>query len=171
MKLIDLRVVSAIQVDVTRDLLDVTSLMPEPDPAWRMNDAAGHRHYYRSPRNPYPSLRYVIDAWGMDEDGERFVRDAHMECRICGEHVRPGTLVRTDRRYAAGPASWSAVVTIAEPPVVTMQELFEAVDSAERCHFLFSTHEGDGRLFEIFSHTGGYLRLTIHGTGPLTRNG
>jgi hypothetical protein len=77
------------RLEVWTDMVDV-STMSGPDKGWRFTDAHGHEHRYVEAAWPYPTLTEVIDAtyWCADCHDEH--EDAHLECRICGEHIRPG---------------------------------------------------------------------------------
>jgi hypothetical protein len=94
-----------------QDPIDVTS-MHRPDTGWVMVDAHGHEHRWHvdgrpavsySPSATYdvPTLVYVKDGEETDEDGETY-EVGHLECRACGEHVRPGYTADTIRQYIPG---------------------------------------------------------------------
>ncbi len=73
-------------LEIRREMIDATTFLM-PDPRWRFVDAAGHEH--RRVGNALPTLRYVIDEWWADADGEEH-SDGHYECLECDEHVTPG---------------------------------------------------------------------------------
>lgn len=158
------------RIDWTTDMWDIRSAMPVPDPAWRFTDGQGHRHYYRSPRNPYPSLRSVVDAYGYDEDGERYTSRSHWECRVCGEWVTPGTKVETDKTFVPGLRAWRAVAVVQPATTALELDILNAVQTGECCRFVFQSGvSGEGIVTEVFAATDGPFTVTIQGTGPLTR--
>src|SRR5688572_26387248 len=82
------------------DMFEATSLS-RPDERWTFTDAAGHVHRWHEVGNPQPmttyrpewayevpTLKYVVDETGIDEDGYEYER-GHSECVVCGEHVTP----------------------------------------------------------------------------------
>ncbi len=97
-------------VDVSRDMIDVTSNVPYPDPDWRSTDASGHEHYRKD--DGYPTLRWIVDesAYSRVEHGflEEYPEAGHYECSICGERITPGTKVDAVRRYVPGPTRATA---------------------------------------------------------------
>lgn len=91
-----------------RDVIDVTTNLPRPDPNWRHTDRAGHRHHMQPGRAPYPTLRTVVDdAWWCSDCADEHT-DRHLECAQCGETITPGTVgPGAGREYAPGPATYS----------------------------------------------------------------
>lgn len=61
------------------------------DRNWTYTDTAGHRHHcdYHAPDH-YPTLRVVVDRTYWCEDCHDEHEDSHLECRQCGETIRPG---------------------------------------------------------------------------------
>jgi hypothetical protein len=61
------------------------------DAAWRFTDAAGHRHRCEyDAAEHWPTLREIADqTWWCDDCRDEHT-DTHWECRLCGEHIRPG---------------------------------------------------------------------------------
>lgn len=103
--------------ETTCDLIDVTS-NSRPDVGWRYVDPAGHEHrwhvrdresgdlvpartYNPSWRYEVPTVREVIYAEGIDEDGYDRT-DSHLECLQCGAHVRPGTCADAYQQHIPG---------------------------------------------------------------------
>jgi hypothetical protein len=74
--------------------IEVTSLSPRPDPAWRFVDASGHEHAYLD--RGYPTLKWVVDEEGyvIVEDGypDEYPPTGHYECGECGEEIKPGMM-------------------------------------------------------------------------------
>lgn len=96
-----------------RELVDVTSIS-RIDEHWTFTDAAGHVHRWHEVGNPepvtayrpewayeVPTLKYVVDETGIDEDGYEYER-GHSECLICGEHVTPGRTADTTQQMIPG---------------------------------------------------------------------
>jgi hypothetical protein len=76
---------------IEREIISVNYLS-DIDANWLFTDAHGHRHYcdYEAPDH-YPTLRQVTDEVFWCEDCEDEHERTHLECRLCGEMVRPGT--------------------------------------------------------------------------------
>jgi hypothetical protein len=86
-----------------------------PDPNWIFVDAKEHFHATSvEAASPHPTLIRQSKGDGFDdEDEETFVH--WFECRICGEHIEPGTmLIDGDnwRRTEPGPMTWYADIMI-----------------------------------------------------------
>ena len=65
------------------------------DPNWRHVDRAGHEHYYEETPSVggwhYPTLvKCGENEWCPE--CEEFHEITWLECRVCGEHVRPGSV-------------------------------------------------------------------------------
>lgn len=76
-------------LDIQRHYVDVCTFSPVMDSRWSFTDAAGHTHtpdsgtWHRvqdDPREPY---------FYTDDDGEEYNAPTHIECRECGERLRP----------------------------------------------------------------------------------
>jgi hypothetical protein len=88
---------STFNLSMTRDMIDVTSDRPSSDPNWRYTDRNGHEHRYD---HGYPTLDLVVDAEHWCDGNEGYARhdphmhvdEAHYECLICREVVKPGKL-------------------------------------------------------------------------------
>lgn len=76
---------------VERELIEVRSDQPRPDEQWRYTDHAGHDHYWQAGREPYPTLREVVDETYWCEDCEDEHTSSHLECPLCGETIVPGS--------------------------------------------------------------------------------
>lgn len=62
-----------------------------PAASWEFTDELGHEHYYSTdPGVPYPTLRVIYGATYWCEDCRDEHRHEHLECKICGEEIRPG---------------------------------------------------------------------------------
>jgi hypothetical protein len=58
---------------------------------WKFTDAAGHEHHCDyDAADRYPTLREVWDGTWWCDDCRDEHEDTHLECRQCGEHIRPG---------------------------------------------------------------------------------
>jgi hypothetical protein len=78
-------------LEVEREVIPVHYLS-DIDAGWRFTDAAGHEHHceYEAPDH-YPTLVRVTDeTYWCDTCGDEHELD-HLECRQCGERIRPGT--------------------------------------------------------------------------------
>lgn len=90
---------------IETDMIDVTTGLPGPDKAWRFTDANGHEHYWSADAY-YPTLKVVVDRvwWCSDCNDEH--EDDHLECKLCGEVIVPGTVGPSPfRTFAPGPRS------------------------------------------------------------------
>lgn len=95
---------------VERETIDATC-QNRADETWTRVDAAGHEHFWtfdcvRGAYRPdakaeVPTLRWVVDGTEYWEDGEPY-QVGHYECKVCGEHVTPGTCADTNRQWIAG---------------------------------------------------------------------
>ena len=89
----------------------VTMGVRTTDEHWMFTDAAGHEHRYDS---GYPTLDYVVDAshWCDGREGlyshdpHEAVDDAHYECKLCREVIKPGTHPPEHQVYVAGSSSY-----------------------------------------------------------------
>lgn len=73
-------------IRMTTEQLEVTSMLPTPDPDWRWTDSHGHEH--RWTMQTFVWIRDEPD-W-MDVDGEEYPGEGHYACPLCGDHVTPG---------------------------------------------------------------------------------
>jgi hypothetical protein len=90
---------------VERDMIDVTSNLPRPDPDWTYTDRAGHQH--RREGREYPTLVVVVEDTWWCEDCRDEHTDEHLECAQCGETIVPGTVgPHAMREYIPGLASY-----------------------------------------------------------------
>ena len=78
-------------LSIEREIIPVHYLS-DIDANWRYTDAHGHEHYCDyGAADHYPTLREVLDEtyWCGDCGDEHEL--SHLECRQCGEKIRPGT--------------------------------------------------------------------------------
>lgn len=105
------------------DLIDVTSAR-RPDPRWRFTDAAGHEHrwyadglpavqYHCEARYTVPSVSWVVDERGVDEDGEEY-ETGHYACVQCGAPVTPANTADASTVYARG-LRWCRINGVSVP--------------------------------------------------------
>src|ERR1017187_3633868 len=89
-------------LSIEQDAIPV-QMMIEADPNWLYTDKAGHLHYHAGEQaaDIYPTLREVEDDQHWCGSCDESHADTHLECRMCGEVVFPGT--RSGRlRHIAG---------------------------------------------------------------------
>ncbi len=80
--------------------------MSDLDANWRFTDAAGHRHHCEyDAADHYPTLRTVTDRMYWCEGCCDEHEDSHLECRQCGEHIRPG-ITGPGVKQIAGPVTY-----------------------------------------------------------------
>lgn len=78
------------------------------DGAWRFTDSHGHEHYCDyDAADHYPTLREVYQEPFYCQDCGETHTDLvdHLECRLCGETVRPRT-TGPGTKYLRGPVSY-----------------------------------------------------------------
>ncbi len=101
------------------DLIEATSLH-RPDTAWVVVDTHGHAHRWcvmdesvGTPIKPAyhyrPDVKLGVPTLVWVKDGEEYWEDddephdvGHLECRQCGEHIKPGYTADTNRQYVPG---------------------------------------------------------------------
>lgn len=97
---------------IERDLMEVTSLR-RPDVRWRFVDAQGHEHRWYlegAPATYYaatchydtPTLIWVKDGEEYWEDDDEPHDVGHLECKQCGEPVKPGYTADDHKQYVPG---------------------------------------------------------------------
>jgi hypothetical protein len=88
-------------LEMNREVIPV-HYMSDIDPSWTHTDKAGHRHHceYDAPDH-YPTLILVTDCTYWCESCHDEHDDSHLECRQCGEEIRPG-MTGPGVRYIAG---------------------------------------------------------------------
>jgi hypothetical protein len=98
-----------VDVQYTRDIIDVPSYSGEPDPNWEHTDEQGHHHWMsKKEGNEYPTLKWITDCPADDE----YPESGHHECVICGERITPGWLPPTNFNVHVG-GNASLVITFA----------------------------------------------------------
>lgn len=92
------------------DLIETTGIS-RPDTSWKFVDSHGHTHtWHQVMGGPYglqisyytPTLVWVKDGeewWEYDDEPHAV---GHLECKQCGDHVKPGYCADTNRQYMAG---------------------------------------------------------------------
>lgn len=86
---------------IEREIIPVNYLS-DIDANWMFTDAAGHVHHCEyEAADHYPTLRRVTDDTWWCEDCEDEHESTHLECRLCGEVIRPGT-TGPGTKYIAG---------------------------------------------------------------------
>lgn len=75
---------------IEREIIPVNYLS-DIDAHWKFTDSAGHAHYcaYEA-ADHYPTLRRITDETWWCGDCEDEHESTHLECRQCGEVIRPG---------------------------------------------------------------------------------
>lgn len=79
------------ELHMEREMIDVTSNGPRPDPNWAYTDEQGHEHRYVKGQG-WPTLVTVVDDVYWCEDCNDEHEDTHLACTICGEEISPGML-------------------------------------------------------------------------------
>lgn len=146
-------------LELQQTLITYETDHPDADPHWRHTDGAGHPHHYERAGEPYPTLRYVIDAehWcdgvseGWEEhDPHMHVDESHYECLICGEHIKPGqrppghrSIPGTTSVELTGPLGYETVTCVAVD-----QETYEGLRDLHRRLRMTSTSAIQDRLCE-----------------------
>jgi hypothetical protein len=127
-------------IRIERTLTEINMEGPVADENWHAADSNGHEHAYSAERSAaergshYPTLVYVPGpsyycADCRDEHEDYAV--SHYECRICGEHVRPGS--REARNPEAMMLTGQAAYLNGEPiGKERAEELLSAWQTAEK---------------------------------------
>jgi hypothetical protein len=93
-------------VEMIRSGEMVRSMLPEPDPSWRLIDEAGHGHFATAdPAEPYPTLRWISDGCADPSHGPDCGGAGHYECPLCEQSISPKTRAAADR-WIPGPFSY-----------------------------------------------------------------
>ncbi len=104
-----------------RDVIDVTSISPRPDPNWVYVDGHGHEH--RMYDGVWSTLRRVVTSsyWCPDCGDEH--EASHWACAVCGEPVQPGMVgPGLAREFVPGRARyWLDDVEIGEAEALAIQ--------------------------------------------------
>lgn len=93
-------------LEIERDMISVSTQLPQPDPRWSYTDRAGHDHAYGTEANPYPTLvRRQGEPYWCDDCQDEHV-DTWLECPQCGEKIQPGTFIDPAPKYIPGLTSY-----------------------------------------------------------------
>jgi hypothetical protein len=89
-------------LEIERDMIEVSTQLPQPDPHWSYTDRAGHEHAYGTKGNPYPTLarRQGEPYWCAECQDEHV--DTWLECPLCAEVIEPGTYIAPSPQYLPG---------------------------------------------------------------------
>lgn len=89
-------------LEIEREMIEVSINLPQPDPNWTYTDRAGHDHAYSAQGSRYPTLvrRESDPYWCADCDDEH--TDSWWECPLCGEKITPGTFIDSSRKFIPG---------------------------------------------------------------------
>lgn len=104
------------EIRMYREVIDVSSALPGPDPSWRYTDTAGHEHCYD---DGYPTLELVTvsEPYWCPDCHEEHEGDTELRCRLCGEQVTPGTRVSSNGQAMA----WRVEYYIDDEPATEVQ--------------------------------------------------
>ncbi|MEU1135099.1 hypothetical protein ABZ383_35480 [Streptomyces sp. NPDC005900] len=94
------------ELEVDREMVEVTTNLPQPDPEWSYTDRAGHAHAYGSDADRYPTL--VIrsgDPYWCDDCQDDHT-DSWFECPLCGEKITPGTRIDSSPKFIPGATAY-----------------------------------------------------------------
>ena len=81
------------------------------DEKWRYVDKQSHLHAYVKGDDPYPTLIEVEDETYWCAMCSEEHTDSHLECKVCAEHIEPGTTYKGPTIIPAGPVEITATVT------------------------------------------------------------
>jgi hypothetical protein len=94
-------------LEIEREMIEVTSNLPQRDPRWKQTDERGHLHMavreggMINDRVTYPTLVIRYGDEQTDEDGETW-REQWWACRECGATVVPGVIYDRSRKFIPG---------------------------------------------------------------------
>jgi len=78
-------------VRVQQQMINV-DYMSDIDGNWKHTDKAGHQHWCEyDAQDHYPTLKEVRGETYWCGDCRDEHEDSHLECRLCGEMITPGT--------------------------------------------------------------------------------
>lgn len=137
-------------VNVTCDLIDVTSNFPQLDPGWSHTDSNGHVHRY-GPDQTLPTLRWV-ETYTPEEPGTVYVDadgdewndepEGYYVCATCGERVTPGTYIDRYVQHIQGPVNVDITGWLDGRPV----RLVAVEDPTELLDHLRTTDDRDATI-------------------------
>lgn len=95
-------------LEIEREMIEVTSNLPQRDPHWKQTDAQGHLHMAVNTDAGvvYPTLSIRQGEEQTDEDGETY-RERWWACHECGATVVPGVVYDRSRKFIPGLTSYT----------------------------------------------------------------
>lgn len=114
------------ELHVVREVLDVSTNLPKPDPSWSMVDDAGHFHAYdqsadkRREWDNYPTLKRLTRHHDCDGScggvcGGEGYDSTYFTCRVCDVEIDPGVIPGPHYDTMPGLMSWECTVAANVP--------------------------------------------------------
>lgn len=160
---------AAAQLQIRRDIQQIPTALPRPDPSWTFTDAAGHFHAYSEDKT-YPTLlersehRDCDGSCGGVCEGDGYTVVIR-ECRICREVIQPGLLHGEHHVTVEGPMDWEIAV---ETALVQHGEVSVRFRQGESKYEYFGVASIGDRHVE--NGPGGFRgRTMLHALSPLGR--
>jgi hypothetical protein len=86
-----------VKIEISQDSVSFSSWNNtyKPDPAWCLQDSAGHIHRWDLAAKKVHTIKTVVDeVFEHWDDGDYWTtEETHQECVRCGERIEPGYLV------------------------------------------------------------------------------
>ncbi|MFD4740594.1 hypothetical protein ACFWNQ_25000 [Streptomyces virginiae] len=92
-------------LEIERDMIQVSTGLPQPSKSWKTTDSQGHEHAYADGPDRYPTLRVEGRTFWCPDCHEEH-EETRLVCRLCGERVDPGTYIDTSPQYLPGRTSY-----------------------------------------------------------------
>lgn len=93
-------------LEIERDMIEVSTGLPQPSKSWTVTDSQGHEHAYADGPDRYPTLRPEYRTFWCPDCHEEH-EESWLVCRLCGERVEPGTYVDTTPQFLPGRTSYT----------------------------------------------------------------
>lgn len=119
-----------------RDMIDVSSNLPQWDPAWQAFDSRGHFHARDAGGDAFPTLKAIaehVECDGSCDDRpcEGYDRTRYT-CSICGEDITPGIIQGPRHETIPGRGSWEVTV---EASIPDEQQVTVRIDDGQQVIF------------------------------------
>jgi hypothetical protein len=96
-------------LEISTEMIEVTSMGPEPNPGWKFTDGQGHEHDAQQAEEGhvlYPTLRLESGPASWCPDCRDDHTDSWFVCRQCEEKIIPGVVYPSGPRFVRGLTSY-----------------------------------------------------------------
>jgi hypothetical protein len=101
------------ELRMERDMIEVSSFSPRPDPGWVFVDSHGHEHRWINVNGRLQpgAWHWELDPgepeFWTDADGDEHNGEGRNHCDLCGDEITPGMRGPSPyREFIAGPVSY-----------------------------------------------------------------